>query len=816
MKKISSLLMMLLGCCCLNAQTIYTTPQNYQFLKQNGKLNPKAIYNFIPGPEPTGSAAAKIQEPDMTPVNGVASTSAAGSCACLVPVDPTFSIVPMAAGNAPNYRNDDGFSSSIPLGFNFCFYGTTYTSCFINTNGNITFNSGLFSFSAGGFPAGNSSNLDTIMIAPFWADVDTRGAANGLVYYKQTPTALIVKWNNVGYFNANLDKRNDFQLIITNGTDPLLPNGSNVAFCYGDMQWTTGDASQGANGFGGVPATVGVNKGDRTNYVQIGRFDQAGFSYDGPYGANDGVTFLTNKSYFFNTCGTNNNLPPIIQDATGGGSACGDTIRICAAGDTLVYTTSFLAPENNQTITVNGSAPSLGGNFMPLGVTTTTAGITTYAWMVVASPTITGVHTVIVTGTDNGAPPLSSSATYYIKIENIPIPQPTISVLPSTGTVCATPGATVTLTNCADYNNVYWSNGSSGCSILANTSGVYYVTVNKLGCYKSSSDTITVFPNPVPVISGILSYCPPATSTTVSAQPLSGSMPAFATYTWSPGAIHTPTASFSTGVKTVTVTDVNGCKGSASFTITASSPSVTLSSPDLIICPGDCSKIKATGTSSFTPFTYAWSNSSVYTGDSTLACSGGPISVIFTDARGCVATKTITVIADVVPVASFVSTPPSPVSPGDLITFNSTSTIPSGSITSTSWFFGDGNGANGNPVDHTYLTVGSYPVALVVTGSNGCKDTTYSNYVVEAVLVIPNIITPNGDNVNDYLKFRNLDHFNSNNLTIFNRWGTKIFEQENYKNDWGGGGYSDGTYFFILSVPEASPNIYKGNLQLVR
>ena len=77
-------------------------------------------------------------------------------------------------------------------------------------------------------------------------------------------------------------------MIITDGVDPLIPGG-NVSFCYGDMQWTTGDASGGAGGFGGNAATVGANLGDGSNYIQFGRFDSAGYAYDGPYNLNDGV-----------------------------------------------------------------------------------------------------------------------------------------------------------------------------------------------------------------------------------------------------------------------------------------------------------------------------------------------------------------------------------------------------------------------------------------------------------------------------------------------------------------------------------------------
>ncbi|MBK8364521.1 MAG: hypothetical protein IPL24_12920 [Bacteroidetes bacterium] len=91
-------------------------------------------------------------------------------------------------------------------------------------------------------------------------------------------------------------------MIITDGFDPLLPPGSNVSFCYQDMQWTTGDASQGAGGFGGVPATVGVNSGNGTDYIQIGLFDQAGSQYDGPFANNDGIDALDNQSFIFNVC----------------------------------------------------------------------------------------------------------------------------------------------------------------------------------------------------------------------------------------------------------------------------------------------------------------------------------------------------------------------------------------------------------------------------------------------------------------------------------------------------------------------------------
>ena len=136
-------------------------------------------------------------------------------------------------------------------------------------------------------------------IAPFWADVDTRNTASGLVYHKIEPRRITIIWDHVGYYGSHADKLNTFELILTDATDPLVGIGRNACFSYDDMQWTTGDASSGSGGFGGFAATVGVDKGDGVNYIQIGRFDHPGTDYDGPFGINDGISYLDNKEYCF-------------------------------------------------------------------------------------------------------------------------------------------------------------------------------------------------------------------------------------------------------------------------------------------------------------------------------------------------------------------------------------------------------------------------------------------------------------------------------------------------------------------------------------
>ena len=59
---------------------------------------------------------------------------------------------------------------------------------------------------------------------------------------------------------------------------------------------------------------------------------------------------------------------------------------------------------------------------------------------------------------------------------------------------------------------------------------------------------------------------------------------------------------------------------------------------------------------------------------------------------------------------------------------------------------------------------------------------------------VPNVLTPNGDNKNEYFVLLN-DPNSQITLLVFNRWGKEVFRSENYNNDWDGGDLAPGTYF---------------------
>lgn len=295
---------------------------------------------------------------------------------------------------------DDGSSAQISLPFSFDLYGTTYNSLWINNNGNVTFDGPYGTFSAAAFP-----NSTYVMVAPFWGDVDTGGQNGGQVLYCLSDHALFVNWVGVGYFPQMTDKRNTFQLIITDATDAYIGVGNNVAFSYLDMQWTTGSASGGVNGFGGIPAVVGANLGDGIGYISIGKFDHAGTDYAGPNG-NSGVSWLDYKDFVFSTLFPSANISPIVE----GNFVC-DTIVLCT-GVAQDIEVNFLAPENDQIITPTFSAPDFP-QFNP----TLTSGVNgTIAGNLVPNMGNLGFHTITFTGTDNGTPNLSQTASVVVQV----------------------------------------------------------------------------------------------------------------------------------------------------------------------------------------------------------------------------------------------------------------------------------------------------------------------------------------------------------------------------------------------------------------
>jgi gliding motility-associated-like protein len=85
----------------------------------------------------------------------------------------------------------------------------------------------------------------------------------------------------------------------------------------------------------------------------------------------------------------------------------------------------------------------------------------------------------------------------------------------------------------------------------------------------------------------------------------------------------------------------------------------------------------------------------------------------------------------------------------------------------------------------------------------------------EHIPFIPNVITPNGDHLNDCFVIEKINLYPQNYLTIYNRYGETVFEKVNYQNTWNGDNLSTGTYYYYFRTEKFSRS-FKGWVQILR
>lgn len=173
---------------------------------------------------------------------------------------------PEGYGELSQGRNDDSSSNQLDLPFDINFFGNGYSSFWVNNNGNISFTGPLSEFTPSPFPTASRP-----IIAPYWADVDTRCGTCGAVYVASpNATTAAITWHDVGVYPNNSSVTNDFQLILSDRSSVAQAGDFDIEFRYNRLQWTTGFASGGdAQGLGGVPAQAGYDAGDQTNFFTL-------------------------------------------------------------------------------------------------------------------------------------------------------------------------------------------------------------------------------------------------------------------------------------------------------------------------------------------------------------------------------------------------------------------------------------------------------------------------------------------------------------------------------------------------------------------
>jgi hypothetical protein len=156
------------------------------------------------------------------------------------------SAVNIRTGFSSNYlaANDDGSTGQILLPFSINFFGTTYSGLYANNNGNLTFTGPMYSYTPW-----HLAGTGTVIIAPFFADVDTRSyPSSDLLRYGSGTVGGRLAWGatwdgvGVGYYSYNTDRLNKFQVVLIDRSD-VAAGDFDFEFNYDQIQWDTGEVS---------------------------------------------------------------------------------------------------------------------------------------------------------------------------------------------------------------------------------------------------------------------------------------------------------------------------------------------------------------------------------------------------------------------------------------------------------------------------------------------------------------------------------------------------------------------------------------------
>jgi gliding motility-associated-like protein len=406
-------------------------------------------------------------------------------------------------------------------------------------------------------------------------------------------------------------------------------------------------------------------------------------------------------------------------------------------------------------------------------------------------------NTYTVSYTTSGACPTATTSTVTIT------PSPTLTV--NNPTVCAGQTATLTASGATNYgwvgNNLTAITGSTVYANTASTS-VYTITGNSSGCSSVVTSTLTINPLPV-VVTNFAQICPGEVAVLTTTTSIPGG-----TYAWLPNNQTTAsiTESPSTATNYTVIYTVGGCSASAIAAVNIK-PLPVLTANSGFVCSGQT--IVLTASASVAGGTYLWQPG----GETTSSISEtretpGTYTVQYT-LNGCQVSAVSSVGINPNPEAKITSSAPS-IAPLDEV-----AVVASGG-NSYIWNTGSTTAAiNVKPMETTTY-------CATVTSVDGCKSEACVEILVkeESTLYIPNVFTPNGDEINDtfYIPSYNLVNFD---LKIFNRWGQLVFQTADPLTGWDGsfkGQTISGVYVFILKAKGSDGTEYKksGHITLIQ
>lgn len=248
---------------------------------------------------------------------------------------------------------------------------------------------------------------------------------------------------------------------------------------------------------------------------------------------------------------------------------------------------------------------------------------------------------------------------------------------------------------------------------------------------------------------------------------------------------------------TLRARDINTCtvEDIASTTISVYDDSFAIGG-DRDICGGTATQISATGG---VGYTWTTNNEGVFVSNEPNPIVRPDTTTVYevnvVDANGCIFNDSLTV--NVVPevqtefiVKKVFNCESVPLISVENISVNSEN---------YHWDFGDGNTSDEFEPFHTYQEFGTYNITLTST-TKGCTNQKTIPVTVGKLLV-PNVVTLNQDAINEKFLLTTSDVMS---VTIFNRWGKKLFHADAYQNEWPETDINSGVYYYEAAFPDGT------------
>ena len=360
-----------------------------------------------------------------------------------------------------------------------------------------------------------------------------------------------------------------------------------------------------------------------------------------------------------------------------------------------------------------------------------------------------------------------------------------------------------TVLSVSAYETYLWlPSGETTQNITVYSTGNFSVTVTDSNGCSGISGALDIETLPLPLVNinpnGIINFCEGDSVRLIASSPNASG------YQWFRNGINMPGT---TGVSitvidfanySVEATAQNGCSAASQIvSVQVGQIPYAYAGIDEIICEGDSISITAANGGQ----NFLWSN-----GATTQSINASPSDTteytVTVSNPYCTQTDIDSIIINVTshPVAE--ASASGNFTTGSSINFSTISG--DNSIVTWFWDLGDGNSESMSETNHTYDSEGIYLVTLTVENQYGCVSSDTIEVNIQQVIDISNVITPNGDGINDYLSLKN-NGVENYRIRIFNRNGQVVYEQKAKELNWDGRTNSGvllsaGTYFYILKI----------------